>query len=281
MHVTVSRKGWTRRRTCPARSTIELGPLVIGEDKQPALGSVTETREWTVGAGKERTFAIPTPKPPFRVEVTVDPTFVPAAARSVERRDAAPRRGRRLPVRAPEGRDEVGEAQPQREPRERRCARRRRPAGAAGAAASGAAGTGTAAARSRPSPRARSSRAHGLERELARVEVEDELRRREPGHAAEERLAVVGVVDRAEDRRRGDRPGRLVRVEVAGARPGRRAGAAPPRPSARSRRRPGSRRRAPAGARRGRRRRTRGRGRRRPAASRGPSETTSSARWAR
>ena len=62
----------------PGRVKIELGPLVIGEDKQPALGSVTETREWTVGAGKERTFAIPTPKPPFKVEVTVDPTFVPA-----------------------------------------------------------------------------------------------------------------------------------------------------------------------------------------------------------
>ena len=77
MHVTVSRKGWTGKDV-PGRVKIELGPLVIGEDKQPALGGVTETREWTVGAGKERTFAIPTPKPPFKVEVTVDPTFVPA-----------------------------------------------------------------------------------------------------------------------------------------------------------------------------------------------------------
>jgi hypothetical protein len=31
-----------------------------------------------VNAGAERTFRLATPAPPFRVEVTVDPTFSPA-----------------------------------------------------------------------------------------------------------------------------------------------------------------------------------------------------------
>src|SRR5207244_1402961 len=42
------------------------------------------------------------------------------------------------------------------------------------------------------------------ERVLARIQVEDELLLREAGDAAEERLAVTRVVERAEERRRGD-----------------------------------------------------------------------------
>jgi hypothetical protein len=55
--------------------TIRLGTLVK-RDKQPAIGRVSAVRRWSVRAGDNRTFAIPTPKPPFRVEVTVSPTFV-------------------------------------------------------------------------------------------------------------------------------------------------------------------------------------------------------------
>ena len=39
---------------------------------------VTELRRWVVRSGKERVFRIPTPPPPFRVEVTTGGTFVPA-----------------------------------------------------------------------------------------------------------------------------------------------------------------------------------------------------------
>ena len=77
MQVTISRAGWTGKDV-PGGVTIRLGTLVVGEDKQPAIGRVTAVRRWTVDSGKQRTFSIPTPPPPFRVEVSIDPTFVPA-----------------------------------------------------------------------------------------------------------------------------------------------------------------------------------------------------------
>jgi hypothetical protein len=39
---------------------------------------VTQTVAWVVESNGFRTFYIPTPKPPFRVEVTISPTFVPS-----------------------------------------------------------------------------------------------------------------------------------------------------------------------------------------------------------
>ena len=61
----------------PSHVTIRVGPLRV-KDKQPALASVTQIRRWKVESGLERSFVIPTPKPPFRVEVLISPTFVPA-----------------------------------------------------------------------------------------------------------------------------------------------------------------------------------------------------------
>ena len=77
MRVTVSRAGWGGPDT-PGNVTIRLGTLVIGEDKQPAIGEVTAVRRWVVHSREGQTFTIPSPPPPFRVEVTIDPTFVPA-----------------------------------------------------------------------------------------------------------------------------------------------------------------------------------------------------------
>jgi hypothetical protein len=77
MKVTVSRAGWTGKDV-PGTVTIRVGTLVVGPDKQPAIGEVTAVRRYVVRAGKARTFAIPTPTPPVRAEVTIDPTFVPA-----------------------------------------------------------------------------------------------------------------------------------------------------------------------------------------------------------
>ena len=67
--------------------TVTVGKLVR-RDKQPAIGRVTAVRRWTLHTGERRTFAIPTPKPPFRVEVSVSPTFVLAEidSRSSDRR---------------------------------------------------------------------------------------------------------------------------------------------------------------------------------------------------
>jgi hypothetical protein len=74
--VNVSRAAWNG----PAPTghvTIRVGPLTV-KNKQPGLASVTQTVRWQVESGLERSFAIPTPKPPFRVEVLIAPTFVPA-----------------------------------------------------------------------------------------------------------------------------------------------------------------------------------------------------------
>ncbi|MGE5691111.1 MAG: hypothetical protein ACM33B_11215 [Pseudomonadota bacterium] len=77
MKVTVSRAGWNGEDV-PGRVTIRVGTLVVGADKQPAIGEVTAVRRWRVRAGEAKTFEIPTPPPPVRAEVTIDPTFVPA-----------------------------------------------------------------------------------------------------------------------------------------------------------------------------------------------------------
>jgi hypothetical protein len=63
-----------------AKVEIRVGRLVIDEHHQPSMGEVMERRAWSFGDKEEPThvFTIPTPPPPFRVEVTVDPTFVPS-----------------------------------------------------------------------------------------------------------------------------------------------------------------------------------------------------------
>ncbi|HVN62653.1 MAG TPA: hypothetical protein VMT59_15480 [Gaiellaceae bacterium] len=89
--VVVSRTGWGGTDV-PGHVTIRVGKLRItpsgDQGTNLALGPVTATRTWTVHARKQRTFLVPTPKPPYAVEVTVTPTFVPALLdpRSPDRR---------------------------------------------------------------------------------------------------------------------------------------------------------------------------------------------------
>jgi hypothetical protein len=75
--VIVSRAAW-RGPDKPGRVVVKIGTLVRGPDKQPALGRVTGVRRWTIHSGKAKAFVLPTPKPPFRVEVSISPTFRPA-----------------------------------------------------------------------------------------------------------------------------------------------------------------------------------------------------------
>jgi hypothetical protein len=58
---------------------VRVGTLVFDQHRQPQIGRVTGRRRWQFGNRSEpaREFAVPTPPPPFRVEVSVDPTFVP------------------------------------------------------------------------------------------------------------------------------------------------------------------------------------------------------------
>jgi hypothetical protein len=84
--VTVSRVAANGTPIKPGHVLIRLGTLIKGSDRQPHIGRVTAVRSWTVRAGAQRTFAIPTPRPPFRVEVTISPTFVPSDYGSSDRR---------------------------------------------------------------------------------------------------------------------------------------------------------------------------------------------------
>jgi hypothetical protein len=61
----------------PGHVTIRVGPLKV-LDKQPGLAKVTQTVRWTIRGGASRTFYVPVPKPPWRVQVLVAPTFRPA-----------------------------------------------------------------------------------------------------------------------------------------------------------------------------------------------------------
>ena len=77
MRVNVTRRDAWGGEDVPGTVTVQIGPLVI-RDKQPALGAVTATRTCVVHSNTSCPFTLPTPSPPFRVRVTVDPTFVPA-----------------------------------------------------------------------------------------------------------------------------------------------------------------------------------------------------------
>jgi hypothetical protein len=85
--VNISRAAWNGPSPT-GHVTIRVGPLRI-KNKQPALASVTQIQRWKVESGLQQRFIIPTPRPPFRVEVLIAPTFVPAEQdpRSTERRE--------------------------------------------------------------------------------------------------------------------------------------------------------------------------------------------------
>ena len=89
MRILVSRAAWSGPDV-PGHVTIRMGHLTVGADKQPHLGEVTVVRHWTVHRKKSKVFVIPAPGPRFRVEVTIDPKFVPEKLepkRSSDRRE--------------------------------------------------------------------------------------------------------------------------------------------------------------------------------------------------
>jgi hypothetical protein len=64
----------------PATVIILVGPLALDENLQPYLVRTEESRAYNFGDPRrpEHVFSIPAPPPPFRVEVRVNRTFVPA-----------------------------------------------------------------------------------------------------------------------------------------------------------------------------------------------------------
>jgi hypothetical protein len=76
IRVVISRRGWGGPDK-PGHVTIAIGRIVIGNDNQPRIGKPTAVKQLTIHSKDEQVVTLPTPGPRFRVEVTVDPTFVP------------------------------------------------------------------------------------------------------------------------------------------------------------------------------------------------------------
>jgi hypothetical protein len=77
--VKLTRIGW-----CPklglrgtGKTTVTIGPVGIGPDKQPRIERVTETRTFDVPDCKANGTTLSPPNVPWRMEITVAPTFVP------------------------------------------------------------------------------------------------------------------------------------------------------------------------------------------------------------
>ena len=213
--VKLSRLGWCPRpgRRGTGKATVKIGPVGIGPDKQPRIERVTETRTFDVHDCEANGATLSPPNVPWRMEITVAPTFSAARNRPVEERPpptgCRDRRGR-VPAplrRLARRRDEVGEPRAQREPRKRAAALERF-------------GRSKYPARQRDGLRHEEGpqldsceacgaqvRKHVVDAVLTRIEVEDELQIRVVGHAAKERASVTSVVDGAEHGRCRDRLG--------------------------------------------------------------------------
>jgi len=78
-YVKVSRENW-----CPApghrqttNAVVRIGPVGIGSDKQPAIAHVTQTKRFRIRDCKANAVLLKAPTKPWRMEISVAPTFVP------------------------------------------------------------------------------------------------------------------------------------------------------------------------------------------------------------
>jgi hypothetical protein len=76
LRVVVSRKSWGGPDK-PGHVTIRMGPITIGDDKQPHVVHATATKTFDIHSKQEEIVELVPPGPRFRVEVTISPTFVP------------------------------------------------------------------------------------------------------------------------------------------------------------------------------------------------------------
>ena len=74
--VVLSRVAWCGG-DAPARATVRVGPVTIGPDKQPAIAEVTGTQTKVLHHCTARGFAVAAPSVPWRMEITITPTFSP------------------------------------------------------------------------------------------------------------------------------------------------------------------------------------------------------------
>jgi hypothetical protein len=77
--VRLTRIGWCPRadKRQIGKATVRIGPVGIGPDKQPRIERVTETRTFDVPDCNASGTTLSPPDVPWRMEITVAPTFVP------------------------------------------------------------------------------------------------------------------------------------------------------------------------------------------------------------
>ena len=77
--ILLTRQNWCPRTHVPGEVRIEVGKLGFAPQGRLRMGQVTTARRWPVHPCRAEEFVLHTPPPPFRVEVSVTPTFVPVA----------------------------------------------------------------------------------------------------------------------------------------------------------------------------------------------------------
>jgi hypothetical protein len=76
IRVTVSRKAWGGPNKT-GHVTVAIGPIVIGQDRNPHIGKPTTVKHFDIHSSEEIPVVLKAPGPRFRVEVTITPTFSP------------------------------------------------------------------------------------------------------------------------------------------------------------------------------------------------------------
>jgi len=74
--IKLSREAWCGKDK-PGKATVRIGPVTIGPDIQPAIARVIETQTAVLHSCQAHTFLLGAPSVPWRVEVTIKPTFSP------------------------------------------------------------------------------------------------------------------------------------------------------------------------------------------------------------
>jgi hypothetical protein len=74
--VKLKRENWCPHDV-PGNATVRIGPVAIGPDNQPTIREVTQVKRGVLHACEDDGFALATPPEPWRIEITIDPTFVP------------------------------------------------------------------------------------------------------------------------------------------------------------------------------------------------------------
>jgi hypothetical protein len=76
VRVVVSRADWGGPNKT-GHVTVKIGPIVIGDDKQPHVGTPAVVKRFDIHSKEEVVVPLQAPGPRFRIEVTIDPTFAP------------------------------------------------------------------------------------------------------------------------------------------------------------------------------------------------------------